>query len=66
MELVCAEEGGAFLARNRGIERATGAIVLFTDADCVVAPGWVREAIAGIESGADLVQGYSGRLAIRR
>lgn len=62
VELLCAEQGGAFLARNRGIERANGAIVLFTDADCVVAPGWVREAIAGIESGADLVQGYSGAI----
>lgn len=62
VELVCAEPGGAYLARNRGIDRASGEIVLFTDADCVVAAGWVREALAGVAAGADVVQGYSGAI----
>jgi glycosyltransferase involved in cell wall biosynthesis len=43
-------------ARNRGVAEATGRVLVFTDADCVPTPGWLRAGIAALE-GADLVQG---------
>ncbi len=36
-------------ARNRGIEASQGAIVAFTDADCVVDAAWLRELVRGFE-----------------
>ncbi|WP_440771324.1 glycosyltransferase [Natronorubrum sp. DTA28] len=35
-------ENGPGAARNRGAEAATGELLLFTDADTVVPPAWVR------------------------
>src|SRR5262245_1189505 len=32
---------GAYAARNAGVREAKGAIVAFTDADCVAPPGWL-------------------------
>jgi cellulose synthase/poly-beta-1,6-N-acetylglucosamine synthase-like glycosyltransferase len=37
---------GVGFARNAGIEAATGEIVAFTDPDCVVTTGWLRELAA--------------------
>lgn len=39
-------------ARNRGVESSRGAILAFTDADCVVATGWIRELARGFEDAA--------------
>jgi GT2 family glycosyltransferase len=36
---------GAAAARNAGIERATGEVVAFTDADCVVEPDWLEHLV---------------------
>lgn len=37
---------GAALARNTGVQRARGHILIFTDSDCVVAPDFLSQAIA--------------------
>ena len=40
---------GSYAARNRGIERAGGDILVFTDADCVPPPTWLREIRSAFE-----------------
>lgn len=51
---------GAYAARNRGVAAADGEVVFFTDADCVVRPGWFEAGLGLIGEGYDIVQGYSG------
>ena len=43
------ERRGASYARNRGIEESKGEILAFTDADCLVTSGWLRELVQGFE-----------------
>lgn len=44
--LVIATEKGAGPARNIGVKGARGAILAFTDADCLPEPGWLEAGIA--------------------
>lgn len=48
---------GMSYARNTGVTQAKGALILFTDDDCIVAPDWVRTAIALFADGLDRVIG---------
>jgi hypothetical protein len=58
---------GPAAARNRGIAAATGEVLFFTDADCVVQPDWVRCGLEGLErTGADILRGASGGIAPNR
>jgi glycosyltransferase involved in cell wall biosynthesis len=40
---------GAYAARNAGIRAARGSILLFTDADCIPAKGWLCALLTGLE-----------------
>lgn len=46
---------GPGVARNRGIIHARGAIVLFTDDDCVPEPGWVEAMVRAFDAGPAIV-----------
>lgn len=39
---------GSYLARNKGLEYSTGAIIVFIDADVIIPPGWLEQAISSI------------------
>jgi GT2 family glycosyltransferase len=41
---------GPAAARNTGVRAATGDVILFTDADCRVEPGWAAAAVRGLEA----------------
>jgi glycosyltransferase involved in cell wall biosynthesis len=48
VRLIRQARGGAYVARNRGVQESHGSLVLFTDADCVADARWiatVREAM---------------------
>jgi glycosyltransferase involved in cell wall biosynthesis len=48
---------GPYVCRNAGIAQAKGAIIAFTDADCVVAHDWLEKINTAITSGTDIVLG---------
>src|SRR5713101_523253 len=43
--------------RNVGVTFARAPLLVFTDDDCLPAPGWLAGLLAGFESGGDIVQG---------
>ena len=49
--------GNPAMARNRGARIATGDPLVFLDADCVPADGWLPRLLAGHDSGAAVVGG---------
>lgn len=58
IELGCRPEGGnPAAARNRGALAATGDPLVFLDADCRPAPGWLARLLAGHAAGAAVVGG---------
>ena len=51
------ERGNCAAARNRGAAHSRGDPIVFLDADCVAAPGWLERLLQGHELGATLVGG---------
>lgn len=49
--------GNPAVARNRGAAAATGDPLVFLDADCLPAPGWLERVLAGHAAGAAVVGG---------
>ncbi|MEM3041783.1 MAG: glycosyltransferase, partial [Nitrososphaerota archaeon] len=45
VKLVLEERRGLNVARNIGVKRSSGAIVLFTDSDCAVPKDWIRTTV---------------------
>ena len=56
------EEPGSYAARNRGIREARGAVIAFTDADCVPAPDWLERGAAPLSDPA--VGMVAGRIRV--
>lgn len=56
VRFVEARERGAAHARNAALAAATGAVIAFTDADCVAAPDWLETGLAALDD-ADLSGG---------
>ena len=54
------ERRGPAAARNKGIETSGGEILAFTDADCVVSIGWLRELVKGFQE--ESVAGVEGKI----
>ncbi len=56
------ESAGPAAARNRGWREATGAIVAFTDDDCLPQPGWLAAGAAAFDRGD--VAAVSGKIVV--
>ena len=50
-------------ARNRGVELATGDVLVFTDPDCVAEPDWLAAILAGLTTGRGCLV---GAMAVQR
>ena len=58
LRLLSEPEQGAYRARNRGVETASGEILIFTDPDCRAEPTWLAELLARMaDPGVELVMG---------
>ena len=60
------DQVGSYAARNLGIAAARGAVLAFTDADCIPDPGWLASALAGLEGRDDVYLAGDIRFMARR
>lgn len=58
VEVVREPSGGSYAARNAAVLASSGAVLAFTDADCLPEATWLEETVAAIEGGADVVAGH--------
>ena len=59
MQIVRQANQGSYAARNSGIMRASGEILVFTDSDCSPVETWLEDGVrAMLELGADLIGGH--------
>ena len=59
VKAIAVDDPWYFEMKNRGVEEATGDIIVLADADVVPDPGWLDAIVEGIERGADVVAGMS-------
>ena len=57
---------GAVAARQNAVTAARGAVLAFTDSDCVPVREWLAEGMAAIDAGADVVMGHTRSARPRR
>ena len=50
--------GGSYAARNAAVRVSSGAVLAFTDADCLPEETWLAEAVGALSAGADIVAGH--------
>lgn len=50
-------ERGAYAARNAGVRQSSGAIIAFTDSDCIPHPDWLSEGVKAVRNGNPFVGG---------
>lgn len=48
VEVLRIEHAGRPIALNHGIAAATGEVILFTDADCIVPPNWIEDLLLAL------------------
>jgi len=61
---VSSKDGSEILSHKKkaldaGISKSNGDVLLFTDVDCRVKPGWISAMVSYFQNGADYVIGYS-------
>ena len=59
VHVVAGNGEGAVAARIIGVDKARGKILVFTDSDCVPAPGWLAAGVEAVLDGADVVNGLT-------
>lgn len=57
---------GAVAARQQGVTASRGAVLAFTDSDCVPLPTWLAAGVAAVDAGADVVMGHTRSQRPRR
>jgi glycosyltransferase involved in cell wall biosynthesis len=64
IRLICQNRKGPAAARNTGADHARHEILLFTDADCIPEPDWIKEMAAPFEDSS--IAGVKGRYVNRQ